>query len=123
MKPADVKNLGKDFWNPEKNPDIMAAIQRFWGGPQLGRAAEEFGRRFVVDYMEVVGRAIDRIKRLPPDQAEREYKAYIYVNPARARYLESTAAQVLGFTSLYAMAPDVVKRKYRHMRDILKEMP
>jgi hypothetical protein len=96
MKPSDIKNLGKDFWNPEKNPDIMKAIQLFWGGPQLAKAAEEFGRRFVKDYEDYAGKL--------------SLEEQIRTNPKAVLYRAGTAAQDLGFTAPEGLSRAAIRR-------------
>lgn len=122
-KGDDIKDLAKNFWDAKKHPRFMAAIQTFWGGPQIRKAAEEFGRGFIIDYTEPIEAELKRIKTLPPSKAEKEYKAFVYTNPGRARYHETTAAQELGCTSFYAAAPPGVKKKYKNIREILAEKP
>jgi len=46
----DIEDFAKTFW--VNSPAARRAIQNFWGGPQLSKAADVFGRRFVDDYMQ-----------------------------------------------------------------------
>jgi len=79
-KGNEIKNFAEDFW---KSPEAMDAVQNFWGGSQISRAADEFGRVFVDDYMKVVG--------------ETEPEEFIRKNKRAALYLSGNAAQDAGF--------------------------
>jgi len=119
IKSEDVPKIAnKKFW---QNKDVMYGIQRYWGGGKLRKGAEQFEGEFIEDYMKPIERKLKHYKTLPPRQAEKAYKAYIYVNPARARYLETTAAQELGFGSVWAYAPDIVRRRYGSLRKLMAE--
>jgi hypothetical protein len=81
-KPEEIKGFAKGFW---KTPESMEAIQRFWSGPQLGKAAEEFGREFVDAYME---------------EAEKKGPEWFVANnPRGLLYLSGNAAQDVGYST------------------------
>lgn len=82
-KGDEIKNFSEDFW---QSPEAMEAVQRFWGGSQLGRAADEFGKGFIDDYMKVV-------KKSTPEQNAR-------INPRAMLYLSGNSAQDLGYESV-----------------------
>jgi hypothetical protein len=81
-KGDEIKEFAKEFW---KDPAAMEAIQKFWGGPQIRKAAEEFTREFVADYMKAVH--------------EKGPVWYAANNPRAALFLATTGAQELGLSS------------------------
>jgi len=91
-KGDQIKDFAKNFW---KSPESMEAIQKFWGGPQLGRAADEFGRLFVDDYTKAVR-----------EKEEREPGWFTINNPKTPRYIRHTPAQDLGYDpSVFRVPP------------------
>lgn len=80
----EVKNFATGFW---ENKLLLNAAQKFWGGPQLAKAADEFGRSFVDTYMD---RAEDK---------DRGIKWFLENNQKALLYLAGNAAQDLGFRS------------------------
>jgi len=97
-KGDQIKDFTKGFW---ESSEAMEAIQKFWGGPQLSRSVDEFGRVFVDDYMSV-------IKKMKAEEV-------VTLNPRAALYLSGNAAQDLGFR-----APEGLTRA--EIRRIIKEM-
>jgi len=119
MKSEDVPKIAtKEFW---KDEDIMHGIKHYWKGGQLRAAATKFEREFIEGFMNEIEADLEKIKTLPPAQAEIDFKAYVKANKARARYLETTAAQELGFGSMYEMAPNIIKTNYKSIKEILEE--
>jgi hypothetical protein len=109
----------------------MTAMQKFWTGTQWGAAAREFGKE-LVDALEPVVEEIKSFRTLTPEQLQQKYgttdkveiyKNIIYKMPGLARYSETAAAQEVGIPSLYEIAPDEIKGRYRNMREILAERP
>lgn len=94
VKGNEVKDFSENFW---KSPGAMEAIQRFWGGPQISQAANEFGRKFVDDYMQVVN-------KLTPDQMA-------VFNPKSAMYLTGNAAQDFGFRAPKGISREKMREK------------
>lgn len=92
----DIKNFAKGFW---KDKAIMEAIQKFWGGPQLGKAADEFGRSFVEKYTE--------------GAQSKGTNWYVKNNPRAALYLTGNAAQDLGFSSLGGLSRTDIRTKIK----------
>ena len=91
-----IKDFGKNFWKSAEN---MEAVLKFWGGPQVGKAADEFGRKFVDDYMSV-------IEKTKADDL-------IRVNPKAALYITGFAAQDLGFNAPEGLPMDKIKEKIK----------
>jgi len=100
----EIKRLQKGWWEDAK---LMEAAQKFWGGPQLGRAADEFGRKFVEDYMEVVDRTVGRVGA----------EGLVRLNPRSASYLSGNAAQDLGFRSPEGLGRAEIRELIRHYRE------
>jgi len=98
-KGDDIKDFAKGFW---KTPEAMKAIQLFWGGGQISKAAQEFRRAFVDDYMKIA-------EKLTPE-------LQIKLNPQAALYRSGNAAQDLGFRP-----PGGMSR--REIRTQIKEIP
>lgn len=98
----ELKDFSKNFWLDSKgeiNDSVMSAIQGTggWGGPQLGKAADEFGRKFVDDFMSA-------LKNVP-------VKRFIKENPKAALYLAGNTAQDLGYTSPAGWSSDEIKKE------------
>ena len=100
----EIKRLQKGWWEDAK---LMEAAQKFWGGPQLGRAADEFGRKFVEDYMEVVDRTVERVGA----------EGLVRLNPRSASYLSGNAAQDLGFRSPEGLGRAEIRELIKHYRE------
>lgn len=94
----EIKDLAKDVWDVKKNPKFMEAAQKFWSGPQLGRAADEFGRKFVEDYMATA------------EGRKNPTSWFLKNNQAALRYLSGAAAQDLGFRSIKGLSFDDVRQ-------------
>jgi len=80
LSPKDIEKTNEDFIDKE-------AIHAFWGGKQIAKAAETFGRKFVDEFMEAVNR----------NGAESYIKKG---NLGLVYYLIGNAAQDLGFRPL-----------------------
>ncbi|KPJ57554.1 hypothetical protein AMJ49_00315 [Parcubacteria bacterium DG_74_2] len=103
-KADEIKGFAKEFW---KTPEAMEAVQLFWGGPQLSKAAEEFGREFVESYIE---------------KAEKKGRSwYVENNPKAFLYLSGNAAQDLGFRSLGGLTRKEVRDRIECYRDWEKQ--
>ena len=89
--PEKIKQFSENFWD---SPEAAEAIQKFWGGKQLGIAAQEFGRGFTEAYSEAL--------RKIPNVADH----LLQTNPNVLLYLSGNAAQDLGFE-----APEGLERK------------
>ena len=99
----ELKDFAKNFWldaqGKIKEPIMTAIIEgkNAWGGPQLGKAADEFGKKFVNDYMSAM-------KKIP-------VKNFIKLNPKAALYLSGNAAQDLGFESPGGLSSDDIRKE------------
>jgi hypothetical protein len=100
-------------------------------GYQWGLIGREIGKG-LVDALEPKIEEIKSLSKLPREQLREvyetediveAYKKIIWSMPGLARYSETAAAQELGISSFYEIAPDEVKRRYRNMREILAEKP
>ena len=89
--PEDMKHLREGWWN---NAKFMEAAQKFWGGPQLGRAADIFGRRFVDKYMETA------------ETRPKSVKWFLENNQNALMYLTGNAAQDAGYRSMKDLSRD-----------------
>jgi hypothetical protein len=101
-KVDEIKELSlkEKVW---ETPDAREIIQKFWGGPQVGKAAEEFGREFVDAYMR---------------QAETRDRAwYAENNPSAFLYLSGNAAQDFGFRSLGGLGRKEVRDRITCYRE------
>jgi hypothetical protein len=97
-KGDEIKEFGKDFWKDKETGEIkeniMGVVQKSWSGPQLGKAADEFGRNFIDDYTEQAS------------LKEKEHPGWFMENNQKAiRYIKNNAAQDLGFDPLVFKAP------------------
>ena len=92
-KGDEIKDFAKNFWT---SPEAIEAIEKFWGGPQIGKAADEFGRKFVDDYMEA---AKEKEIRHPGWFMENNIKA--------VRYLRGNAARDFGYDPTIFKAPAI----------------
>jgi hypothetical protein len=119
-----IKDFGPGFW---KTPKAMANIQNFWGGRQIGRAADEFGRDFVNDYMKHIKDAMQIIGGRPAEEAKRKFIGFAQSNPKRATFFSSSTALGLGIPSLLDLAPDNIKvdikKEYKKIGQLLAEKP
>ena len=93
-----IKDFAKDFWTDSSS---MGAVQKFWGGPQISKAADEFGRKFVDDFMKVVG-------NLSASQ-------FTKINSKAAVYISGTAAQDLGFRSPKGLSMSAIKKRLKRI--------
>jgi hypothetical protein len=120
IKAEDVPKIAtKNFW---ENQYIMHEIQYGWKGGQIRAAATKFESGFIEGFMGKIEKDIANMKKnLSGAQLEDKFKSYVKANTARARYLETAAAQELGLGSMYEMAPDVIKKKYKSIKKILEE--
>ena len=99
-KPEEIKGFAKGFW---KTPEVMEAVQRFWGGPQLGKAADEFGREFVDAYME--------------EADKRGIDWFLENNQKALLYRSGGAAQDLGFRSPEGLSRNNVRNLIEWYRE------
>jgi len=122
-KGDEVKDFSKGFW---KSLGLLVDVREFWGGPQLRRAAEEFGKDFVDALMDPLRLRLSSIRTLAstdPAEAERQFRAMVHQNRKMALYLETTTAQELGYESLWAAAPPVVRARCGSLREVVAERP
>ena len=120
IKAEDVPKIAtKNFW---ENQYIMHEIQYGWKGGQIRAAATKFESGFIEGFMGKIEKDIANMKKnLSGAQLEDKFKSYVKANTARARYLETAAAQELGLGSMYEIAPQVIKDKYKSIKGILEE--
>ena len=116
----EIKRLRKGWW---EDAYLMEAADKFFGGPQWAMAGHTFGREFIETIASDIRKELARIKKLPGKEAEIQFKAFVLLNPAKARYAESTPAQAMGIPSYWALAPDVIRRKYKNIKEIIAEKP
>ena len=101
---GDVKDLAKGW---ERDPGAIAEAVNSWGGPQLGAAAEVFGKDFTEQYTiraEAVG-----IENL------------MDINPRAALYLAGNAAQDLGLKSPTGLGREDIRKRIRINRLLQRE--
>jgi hypothetical protein len=94
-KGDEIKDFAKGFWEV---PNVAEAIQKFWSGEHLSRAAQEFGREFVSAYNK-------RVKEMPDAK-----DWYLKNNPSTLLYLTGNAAQDLGFEPIEGLTRDEVRK-------------
>lgn len=99
-KGDEIKDFSKGFW---RSDEAMATIQQFWGGAQISKAADTFGRDFVEDYAKVT-------RQLSAEDMVR-------LNPQAALYLSGNAAQDLGFESPEGLSRDRIREGIREARE------
>jgi len=104
-KGDEIKHFAKNFW---KDPSTMEAIQKFWHGPQLSKAAQEFGRKFVDTYSEIV-------ERMKPEE-------FIRLNPSAALYLAGGAAQDFGYRTPGGWSRRRIRETLERMRREEREL-
>jgi hypothetical protein len=114
----DIKQLRKEVIHEEA---AMTAMQKFWTGHQWGAAAREFGKE-LVDALEPL---INQLRTFKETNNVEGYLHFVWNRPGLARYSETAAAQELGFSSFYELAPEGIKRnpRYRNIKNILAEKP
>jgi len=105
-KGDEIKDFAKNFWT---SPEAMEAVQKFWGGSQLSRAANEFGRTFVEDYIK----AAETIR----PSIEESQAWYLRNNPQVLLYLSGNAAQDLGFRSLGGLSREEIREAINRWRE------
>ncbi|MCK4454341.1 hypothetical protein KAU51_03275 [Candidatus Parcubacteria bacterium] len=82
----DIKQLQKGWW---EDKDLMEASHKFWGGHQIGEAARTFAREFV-----------DKFQDSAEERGAKSYLKPENLNLKIPNYLNSSAAQGLGFSSI-----------------------
>lgn len=97
----DMKRLQKGWWN---NSALMESAQKFWGGPQLGKAADVFGRSFVDKYMETV------------EGRQKPVKWFLENNQSALTYFTGNAAQDFGYRPIKGLARDEISELIRWWR-------
>ena len=91
VKKEQIEQLGKDFISSDIGKKIMA---NFWGGPQLGAVAQEFGRI-----------AVDNINKNFKDIEMKEPGWFKKYNSKIPRYFSHTPAQDLGYDPKIFITP------------------
>ena len=133
---GDVEELQKSWWDEKENPGAMDTAEKFWTGNQWAAAGREFGK----DIVDALESTIDKLREFKKNNNEDRYKDFVRQRPGLARYSETGAAQELGFSSFYDLAPEAIKFKeeervvegkvvkikiprYENIREILAEKP
>ena len=97
----EIKQLAAGFW---QSPEAQSAIQTFWGGAQLNRAAQEFGGDFTDKYRENLDKKAKQYNMSTTDYL-------VQANPKQLLYLSGNAAQDAGFTSPGGLGRKEVREK------------
>jgi hypothetical protein len=112
----DIKQLQGRWW---ENTAVMEMAEKFWTGHQWGAAAREFGKE-LVDALEPLIYGLEIVRDTNNVEA---YLHFVWDRPGFASFSETSAAQEVGFPSLYEFAPEAVKSRYKNMREILAAKP
>jgi hypothetical protein len=97
----DIKQLQRKW---RETPGAMEVVLTTWGGPQLGKAAEEFERDFVDEYIKKA--------------EEKGPEWFVANNPRALLYLSGNAAQDFGFTTPGNWSREKVRAAIRHAREV-----